>query len=420
MNSCQKEFISILNKFINNDTFQFNKAVDYNDIYKLSKEQNLSGVMYLAVKDFSDKLEPQLFGAYKKLFSSTVYISALYENAQALITRALNAANIDHIYIKGAELRNYYPFKELRTMGDIDFIIREKDRQRTHDILIEAGYILDEKETTKYVWNYAKGNVNLEVHTAINYHKLFFDVDYTQEFSDCFSHIRLIDKNMYYFEQTYDLIFLIVHMAKHFYEAGLGVRQLLDIPVFIKKFNDSINWDHFWTRIEELKLTKFTENMLELCLRWFNFSNLNNEETGFGKNGSVCSLSEAEFDLLEQYILKSGVFGQLDKNLESLVLYKKSTGITGFRGSLEKLYSILIWIFPSYQKMTEVYSWFDGKSILWLPWGWVYRIYCSIFKTGETTKNKISGVISGSQEAASHFNMLEMVGLYETKKGLRK
>lgn len=53
----------------------------------------------------------------------------------------LDAHQIDHLLFKGFIVRDYYtPCPELRTFGDIDFVIRKEDRQKCDELMKELGY----------------------------------------------------------------------------------------------------------------------------------------------------------------------------------------------------------------------------------------------------------------------------------------
>lgn len=50
------------------------------------------------------------------------------------VIECLNQKKIFHVLMKGWVLKRYYPILELRTMGDIDFLIREEVWTRSSSI----------------------------------------------------------------------------------------------------------------------------------------------------------------------------------------------------------------------------------------------------------------------------------------------
>lgn len=51
---------------------------------------------------------------------------------------------IPYAFFKGYELRELYPVPELRTMGDVDVLVRDEDLERTAEVLCGLGYQKEE------------------------------------------------------------------------------------------------------------------------------------------------------------------------------------------------------------------------------------------------------------------------------------
>ena len=81
------------------------------------------------------------------------------------VEERLRQNKIIHVLMKGYILKQCYPIPELRTMGDVDFLIRKEDRYRTHQELLNLGFTCTCEKG--FVWCYQKGNTNLEVHSRI-------------------------------------------------------------------------------------------------------------------------------------------------------------------------------------------------------------------------------------------------------------
>ncbi len=44
-----------------------------------------------------------------------------------------------HVPLKGSIIKNMYPSIDMRTMSDMDILIKREDAKKVHDILIEMG-----------------------------------------------------------------------------------------------------------------------------------------------------------------------------------------------------------------------------------------------------------------------------------------
>lgn len=73
---------------------------------------------------------------------------------------------------------------------------------------------------------------------------------------------------VYDFEAEDFYIYMMAHMAKHFYKRGCGIRNLVDIYVFLEKFGGEMNADYLQKQFAGLGLTAFTEHMEKLARIW--------------------------------------------------------------------------------------------------------------------------------------------------------
>ena len=51
------------------------------------------------------------------------------------VIKAFEQEDIDHIFLKGYEIKHCYPVTELRSMSDVDILIRKEDREKSDKIL---------------------------------------------------------------------------------------------------------------------------------------------------------------------------------------------------------------------------------------------------------------------------------------------
>ena len=60
-------------------------------------------------------------------------------------------------------------------------------------------------------------------------------------------------------------IFLLFHLAKHLNSSGAGIRMVLDLAVFLKKYQDSMDWEFIRKELAGIRLQDFAEHILSLC-----------------------------------------------------------------------------------------------------------------------------------------------------------
>ena len=91
-------------------------------------------------------------------------------------------------------------------------------------------------------------------------------------------------------------VYMMAHMAKHFYVKGCGIRNLVDVYVFNNKFADVLDRKYVKEQLQICGIATFTEHMEKLASIW-----LGDEK------------SDEFYDDLFLYMLDSGIYGK-DEN----------------------------------------------------------------------------------------------------------
>ena len=154
----KKFFIDLLTSYINGSKIELKDtdSVNWKEVYYLANIHNMVGQLYVVLRNSGIHCDAEIM---QNCFNKFTYI-VQYSIKQEMITHSLmellNKNKIKHIMCKGFVLRNFYPQKELRTMGDVDIVIQQEDKDRLHNILIENGYKYDEFNSHGQVWNYLR------------------------------------------------------------------------------------------------------------------------------------------------------------------------------------------------------------------------------------------------------------------------
>ena len=73
-------------------------------------------------------------------------------------------------------------------------------------------------------------------------------------------------------------VYLLAHEYKHYMTAGSGLRSLLDIWVYLRKYGDELNWGYIEKELETLGLKEFEEENRSLALSLFQGEPLNTQQ----------------------------------------------------------------------------------------------------------------------------------------------
>ncbi|MCB2300099.1 nucleotidyltransferase domain-containing protein [Clostridium tagluense] len=397
-------FISLLSAFINGREPQKKGDFSWEQVYKLARIHSVSGILYLMAKKFKEGHPPDivLLDKMKKDFNSTLVKSVTQDDEIQLIIEKLNESKIHHAFMKGFVVKNYYPVKEMRTMGDIDFLIKPEDREKTHTLMLEMGYEVGNADENQH-WDYTKGTVHIEIHTQIMYHNITNGVDYVSYFSDAWSHVKRKSKGYTYeLTEEYHFLFLLVHMAKHFDSSGCGIRMIMDVATYLIYFKNKLDWDVINEEIEELGLVLFSKNIFILCKLWF----------GVEFPVELPKLDESFYKDLSHYILSAGTFGFYQRNRQVSTLRKEYKNDKGELIVLALLRAYRKICFPSYENMSKIkrYSFLKNRPFL-LPVAWIYRAWRSISVKSKSSFGMLFDLAKSKEESKVQYEIISKLGL---------
>lgn len=388
----KKYFLKILSSYINEVPLEYNNELDWNIIFNIANNHSLTGIVYVMLQKQNNivNISKDLLEQGKMNYFIQLQNSVNQEYEMKKLIKELSLKGVPHVLMKGYIIKNLYPDPDLRTMGDVDFLVKDKDIDKVHEVLLSLGYI--HVKTVRAVRNYSKVGMNLEVHTSIFYDKISEDVDYEEYFNKAWDNVILKEGNFTYeFTLEYHLIFLIAHLAKHFYNEGCGVRMFLDIAIYAKQYKDKINWDYFWNELNKIKLKKFTKSVFTLCNFWF----------GVEFKEKVY-LEESFLENITEYIINSGTFG---KSVENDMLNR-------YRREIEnpKINTNFSMIFPSVDVLSNEFSYVKKYKFLY-PIAWINRAFRLITTRRKITMNKIINRSKFKEEAKNIYYIHRKMGL---------
>ena len=241
------DIIKLLNSYVNKE--KLNMDINDSDI-KLLKEQSLQTLLYPVTEDKK----------YKSYYVSWVLKQESFYKLQEDITNIFNTNNINHVYFKGSILSKIYDDPSVRTRGDIDLYIDSNDFNKAKELLIESGYEPDtDNVDCMHHEAVSKNGIEIELH----FRMLDSDMDKAslKLFESPFELCDRNEKNLYYFSDTYHLIYCIIHFGRHL-RHGAGLRYILDFYYMFLKTNIDFNLLH--NKINELNLNVLYSNIINV------------------------------------------------------------------------------------------------------------------------------------------------------------
>ncbi len=385
------DFKSILNIYMSNKIFSQTKKINWENIYHLASIHNVQGIISAVIKNNELCIPGEINSKLQKDFYSTLMYSVKQENETEKLLNILNKACIPHVLTKGYVVRNYYPDKELRTMGDIDILVSEENFEKAKELLKENDYRITDTYFNEV--SFDKNNVHFEIHKSLLDEDLGNGYDYGKYFDQLCKKAVKVKDNTYELNINDHLIYLIAHIGKHFYNEGCGIRMIMDIAVYINRFEYKLDWNYLWNEFEKIRLKKFAQNIFYICNKWFD-TKIN-----------VPNMDIELYNEIETYILEAGTFGFYERN-SGVKLLRKSYG-SGKQGN------VMSWFFPKDKDMRELSEWYKDKPILFLPAAWIKR-WLDSFRTKKWSAiSKALGTVKGKDIAEKQYGMLKELGIYQ-------
>ena len=397
----EKVFTELLSGYINGEKVKaVDSSVDWDRIKELGNIHNVSGIIYVALNDSGYSVPGDIKGEFYRSFLATAVMSAKRDNEAGNIIKLLTDNGIWHLVSKGYIIKNYYPNPELRTMGDIDFLVKE-DIEKAGNVLAQNGYSISGEYYNEI--GFDKGGLHFELHDQLN-ERIGNGIDFGKYYKGKCEKAVLIDGRTYRLTDEDHFIYTVVHIAKHFSQSGCGIRMIMDVAVIIKHFGDTLDWKYIWSEFDKIDLKDFALNVVDICRIWFN-----TDVTGIVDESKLkLKQNTGLYNEICDYIISAGVFGKYNRNSDFNIL--KNQHIKNNKTS-GKVKNFIYWFFPDDEFMRMKYDWYKNKPVWLLPAVWVYRWWDSLKINGVGAFSKIFKVASSGKKLDRHQSLMERAGI---------
>lgn len=308
---------------------------DWAQLFYLSKLHNVVSLGYEFMKRMpvEDGPDQELRKRWKYENDQCTFQCMYQQAALEELKGCFEREQIPVILLKGAVLREYYPREDLRTMADLDILIRKEDISRIRSLLSCMGYkagAVDSRNEDVYTRDEC---VTLEVHR-----ELFWKQDAWNEY---FQHVwkrteKLPGYNWVQIMNPEDFYFhLLGHMIHHMHNGGIGIKAFLDLKIFREQNRERLETEEFQDILKEFHLERLDENVEKLFQSWK------------GEN-QTDPLMEA----WTEFIMNCGAYGEVGNFIIT------NPAFSDFQENQRKGFRYrYIWrrLFPSYEEMKHMY-----------------------------------------------------------------
>lgn len=333
--------------FIDCSSFMSLTSSQQDSMYSLAASHSIANMVGEAVGEYHSKFQQAAF--------ESVFQYEMIQHDLNTICSLFDSLHIPYILLKGSRLCHYYPQPWLRSRGDIDILILEKDVQKAVSELCKHDFVF-EKDNYHDVHLTSPSNVCFELHFKILENTPNLDVVLSQVWE--YSH--LVSEFEYEQSNEYFVFHQVAHMAYHFMHGGCGIRPLIDLYVL----KNQLEYDESIVvgLCKEAKIGVFYKQVQSLMNVWF----------GNGIHSSITLK-------MQEYILTGGVYGSKENRMR----VKRCANHNSFTYYLSRL-------FLDYDTLCFLYPSLKGHHYL-LPYYEVKR-WCRLFnkEKRKSVRNSIS------------------------------
>lgn len=383
-----KYLISIIKNILNDELTVKDIEISEEKLYSVAKFHSLDHLLYYQIHLFENK---NVINKITKSYMLQIQKAAVQDAELESILETLEAKQIKHMALKGSVMKYVYPEFEMRSMSDLDILYDVEKRKQLDKIFKELGYSRQDKGSDSHHQVYYKlPFMNLEMHKD-----MIDDVlDWSKYYETIWNNTILkADKQYEYYLSHEDFyIFHICHAGKHSSNGGTGIRTIIDEYLYLKKYNDILNWDYINNELEKLNLTLYEKNIRMLAYKWF--------EEKYQDDDFLNELTE--------FIIGSGTYGT-SKQYMILRAFISDDMIDTINKSRFKYF--MYKLFPPFKEMKRKFTVLNKCPIL-LPIMWIYRLIRSIFRKNHNAFSQMNTLSSIKEDEIKRYKDLkEKTGL---------
>ena len=300
----------------------------------------------------------------------------------------MNAAGIPALLIKGYAVADCYAAPDCRMSGDTDLLIEPKNEKRACAFMKANGFAVERRWTNGHhdVCHHPRLGC-VELHVML-YDEIVEDVwfgrmDGREFVSESAIEVATQDGSYRTLGYTDHMIFLMLHLIKHFILTGMSLRMMLDVALFFSRHAERIDSARFWKTMESLKYGTIAQSIVWAMVRYCGI-----DATSLP---GLCEACPKQVGMILDDLENGGWLGKIDEKAREEGWYEYNRQLLmKNRSKAQYLLFMLHWkigaylkaLFPSRKTLAIRYPCVQ-KSVLLIPLVWLHRL---IFRGSRAVK----------------------------------
>lgn len=319
----QKAFLFLLKAGLWKHEVQLShfEKIDFNEIYRIADEQAVVGLVAAGIEYSADIKPPR--EAALQFVGCALQIEQMNMAMNEFIARLvgkLSKENIHALLVKGQGVAQCYERPLWRSCGDVDLLLTETNYNRAKEMFCSFADSEETEVIERLHKSYKCGIWEVELHGNMRggiLKRVDRLLDEIQEQAFCDKNFRVWRNNgtaIYLPSVDDDIFFVFTHILQHYFEEGVGIRQICD-----------------WCRLLWIYRGQIDKGLLEIRLvkasimtEWKTFASLAVEWLGMPTEAMIIYSPNKKWkkkgDIIMSFVLKTGNFGN-NRNLKETYNY---------------------------------------------------------------------------------------------------
>ncbi len=279
MNATQKTMLALFVSGVRGQPPSGLDAALLPDVLALASKHNVLPVVFLSIKKLYAAnelpLDAQVYDVLNQLVLRTVLQSESRLTAVHGVLRALEDAGISCCVLKGESYAHLYASPSSRISSDVDILIHPSDEERALAVLRGLSMQISPRSNLSHHIRCTGNDTGLiELHTDL--YEEFLDAVYFQNLvrqTEPVQSLRLDETTSIPILGINDgALFGTAHFIKHFLTFGAGIKQVMDLLLYLANYRDKMDMAAYWDVLKALKYDRFMRTIMGIGVSYLHFS----------------------------------------------------------------------------------------------------------------------------------------------------
>ena len=391
---------------------------DWPELIRLAAQQHVLPLVACAVKRSKEGTCPeQIRETLNGIVRQTSAGNMIRRQRMLYLTDAMTEAGVDVLVLKGYAVAAEYAYPECRDSADVDLLIDARQERQAIAFLKAQGFSVEARAaTSQHAVCVHPQYGKIELHVSL-YAELVRKV-WFQDMQALVCEPPVLcntpDGAFRTLGYTDHLIFLTLHMIKHFIESGLTIRMMLDIALFFSRHAREMDTARFWKVMQELEYDSLVSSILWIMIRYAGFS-----EACFP---GIAQQEQKKIEALLDDLAQGGYMGALQRETryEAGMEYNRRR-MRRHKSAIQYRAYMMRWkirtagkhMFMSYERLSGIYPWLRNAAALY-PVVWLYQAFAypiSKMKSGVMKTEIRSGSTQMDLQAKNRVALFETLNM---------